>query len=359
MWRYVAPMCAGILLVLGAAELACRIFPVSTATLTGYYLDPMVLSYPAGHHWQASTGWDLRRPQTLRANNLGFAAEVDFVPDPDAIGLVGDSYVEASMLRAQDRPAARLAAHLAADSPDRHRAVYAFGGPGSSLLDYAERMRFAQQRLGLRDFVLLLEPGDIRQSLCGSGNVHAACLDSVSFEPHIEPLPPPSAAKRLLRHSALVQYVAGQLKLDPVRLWRQAFPGVGTATAAAPQTLSEHTAAHSGPSARQTALLDAVTTAFFDRIRPLTVRQLVLVLDGRRTPSALSQAPMGPAGVMQERDAFMALAHRLGAVVVDAEPAYRSHWGRSTLSLSVSPQDDHLNPLAVDMVMRSAADALK
>ena len=33
----------------------------------------------------------------LRANNLGFAAERDFVPDPRAVALIGDSYLSGDM----------------------------------------------------------------------------------------------------------------------------------------------------------------------------------------------------------------------------------------------------------------------
>lgn len=53
------------------------------------------------------------------------------------------------------------------------------GGPGSSFLDYAVRLRWAYEEFGVRDFVLFMEQGDLRQALCGSGNVHAACLGKV------------------------------------------------------------------------------------------------------------------------------------------------------------------------------------
>ena len=362
MWRQTAAISVGALLLLAAAELVCQALPVSTATDSGYYQDPMILNYPAGHRWQVSTGWDLRNPQRMRANNLGFAAELDFLPNPQAIALIGDSYVEASMLAPEYRPAARLAAHLAADV--RHATlgettpVYALGGPGSALLDYAERMRFAQQRLGLRDFVLLLEPGDIRQSLCGSGNVHAACLDPVSFAPRTETLPAPSTAKRIFRHSALAQYVVGQLKLDAARLLRQAFFEASKDSNSLDQNMHDASARGAGPTARQVEVVEAVTAEFFAKIQQLAVHRLVIVLDGRRTAAALALAPNGPPGVMQERDAFMALARQHGAVVVDAEREYRAHWARSKLSLAVSPQDGHLNQMGVDLVMRSAAAAL-
>ena len=374
MWRHTAAIGFGALLLLAAAELACQVLPVSTATDSGYYQDPMILNYPAGHRWQVSTGWDLRNPQRMHANNLGFAAEIDFLPNPQAIALIGDSYVEASMLAPEYRPAARLAAHLAAHlgappaaypaADARHAApgeitpVYALGGPGSALLDYAERMRFAQHRLGLRDFVLLLEPGDIRQSLCGSGNVHAACLDPDTFAPRTETLPAPSTAKRIFRHSALAQFIVGQLKVTPARLVSQSFLDASTST---DKTASKPPADGQegvGLTASQAALVDAVGRTFFARIEPLDIRRLVIVLDGRRDRTSLAQAPQGPAGVMLERDAFMALAHQHGVVVVDAEIDFRQHWTNSSLSLAVSPQDAHLNTLAVNLLMRRAALAL-
>jgi len=55
------------------------------------------------------------------------------------------------------------------------RPVYTMGSPGSSLLDYAERMRFAHDRFGIVDFVLLVERGDVRQALCGS-NKHPRAM---------------------------------------------------------------------------------------------------------------------------------------------------------------------------------------
>ena len=45
-------------------------------------------------------------------------------------------------------------------------------------------------------------------------------------------------------------------------------------------------------------------------------------------------------------------------VVVDAEIDFRQHWTKSSLSLAVSPQDAHLNTLALNLLMRRAALAL-
>jgi hypothetical protein len=100
--------CLGLLGVLIAAEAALQLLPVSTATMRGYHHDADVLTYPSHHRWQTATGWDLRNAERLQSNNWGFAAARDFLPDPRAIALIGDSYVEASMLPVSDRPAAQL-----------------------------------------------------------------------------------------------------------------------------------------------------------------------------------------------------------------------------------------------------------
>ena len=42
---------AGALLTLLALELVLRLLPVSTATLTGYYIDPLILTYPPRHRF--------------------------------------------------------------------------------------------------------------------------------------------------------------------------------------------------------------------------------------------------------------------------------------------------------------------
>jgi hypothetical protein len=337
--------------VLAGAELLCRVLPVSTATETDYYFDPYILTAPAHHTWTMSTGWDLRNPERLRSNNFGFASTRDFVPDRNAVALIGDSFVEASMLDARDRPGAQLERALGGS-----RAVYAMGSPGSSLLDYAERIRFAHERFGVRDFVLLMERGDVQQSLCGSGNSHGPCLDEKTFAPRIELHAPAGAAKRLLRHSALAQYLMSQLKIAPQRLWRQAvLQARPAATPLARHAPEATTAAAAMPDMSVAPAIDAVTRRFFARIAPYRAAsgRLVVVLDSDRRRIA---AGIDPADA--ERERFMALARAAGAIVVDTRPAFVEQMRHSPLRLEVGPYDGHFNALAVGIIARLAADAL-
>jgi hypothetical protein len=281
----------------------------------------------------------------LRSNNFGFVADHDFARDETAVALIGDSFVEGSMLRAPDRLAAQLERVLGG-----RRAVYALGMPGTALLDYAERIRFASQHFGIRDFVVLMERGDVRQSLCGSGNVHYACLDPTTLAPNSEKLPPPSTVKRLLRHSALAQYVLSQLKLEPSRLWRKTFAQAVPLSQATPLNPSSSTL----PAELSTRVVDEVTRVFLERIKARIPGRLVVVLDsprgGVRSASALETF---------ERERFIALARASGISIVDTEPLFREHFESSSLSLNVGPYDRHLNALGLRIVAQAAAKALE
>jgi hypothetical protein len=348
MARWVLHFSAGVLVLMLIAEVALRLLPVSTATLTGYHHDPMIVTYPSDHEWRVATGWDLRNAQPLKANNWGFVAGLDFEWNSTAIALIGDSYVEASMLAADERPAAQLQRIVPGG-----RAVYAMGGPGSALLDYAERIRLAATQFGIRDFVLLLEASDARQSICGSGNVHAPCLDASSLQPRVERLADASLAKRLLRHSALAQYLVGQIRFKPSVLW----------TAMWTRTVPEAAGvARAGASAEPSNLdvrsmqrrVDAVVDEFWKRAAPHISGRLVVVVDGRRS------GPPQTVGIGDlERAYLIGKLTALGVEVRDMEPVFARHVRSSPWSLVVGPHDQHLNSRGVALVVSVVAEALK
>ena len=336
--RLVGYAALGVITVLAALEVLFRVLPVSTSSATGYYIDPVIMTYPA--HWKFTTanGWNLHNAQRHVANNYGFVAGRDFAPDPSAIALIGDSFVEASMLPPRERLAAQLEARLDA------RPVYAMGGPGSALLDYAERIRFASSKFGMRNFVLLLEHGDVAQSLCGSGNVHGPCLDRTTLAPRVETQQPPGRLKRILRNLALAQYLFSQLKLDP-NAWLAALPGgSGHKPAATPAEVNRD-AAQSVPAAK------AVIDTFFARIGPYAKDRLIIVLLGT------SNAADAPADVV--RDELRSAAIRNGATLLEPTPEIESQGARTGLSMRVSPTDAHMNRIALGLIAGRVAAELE
>ena len=331
----------GIIGALITAEILLRFLPVSTSTETGYYISPSIITYPAHHQMVIATGWNLSNAHYHRSNNYGFLSHRDFLANVNAIALIGDSYVEANMLMEDERLNTQLENRLG------NRPVYALGGPGSSLLDYSERARFAQKHLGIRDFVFIIELGDVRQTLCGSGNIHGPCLDPVTFSLRSEAHPiKVGLAKKLLRQSALAQYLFSQLKLKPEELIRKLFEN----------TVSEKTNTPSIPSHQlkaqedvQPVAVDHIVSAFLSSLPKNKNCRLVLVLDSYRdylTHTNPDQTPV--------RDRFIQLARQAGIEVIDTQPIFSAFSHKTGLSLSVSPTDGHWNRLAHGLV----ADAI-
>lgn len=347
MTRLALSSVAGVAVLLALLEIVFRILPVSTSTATDYYVDPLVKTPPPHHRWTAATGWDLRNAQTLEANNAGFVATREFVAAPNAVALIGDSFIESSMLAAEDRPERQLQREIGS------RPVYAMGVPGTALLDYAERVRFAHQKFGIRDFVILMERGDVLQSLCGSGNVHAQCLDRATLMPRIDKAEPANWTKQVLRNSALAQYLVSQLRVDSQTLWSrviiQARPAVATEPLAEP-------IANKGPIARSASAevaVDVITKTFFERVKPFVEGRLLIVVDGNRKAIYADRPAQDPL-----LDRFIGLARDSGATVVDLEPVFRLHWRRSGLKLDVGPSDGHLNVLGVGLMAQAVAREL-
>lgn len=337
MLRKPALLTVGVLLCIAALELVLRVLPTSTYSDTGYHIDPFIITYRPHHQFRSSWGWDFSQPLTHEVNNLGFLAARDFVPDAKALALIGDSFVDASMLP----EAERVGGHLERDLGGR--AVYAMGGPGSSLLDYAERIRYAAVQLKVRDFVVVLERGDIKQAYCGSGNVHGPCLMRASGELATDLRPPPSRAQRYLRHSALLQYLMGHLRFDPAQRLR------GVLAARSPAAMKS--AQPSTPYAP--AELERVMEIFFARISPYRGGRLVMVFDCDR--AALNR---GESGSDSARLAAMAQARAHGASVVDLEVGFRDYLARSPRHLEISPLDGHWNREATRIVAREIAAIL-
>lgn len=337
MMRFTALVLFGALLALLAVETSLRFLPVSTSSKTGYYIHPLILTYPPYQKFVVSTGWNLRNAQRHRANNYGFLTERDFAPNPQAIALIGDSFVEASMLAEPDRLGGQLA-FLLAPQP-----VFILGAPGTSLLDYAERARFARERFGVRSFIFVIERGDVRQTLCGSGNIHGPCLDSKTLESRTETQPAAGWAKRILRESALAQYLFSQLKIDLAALLKQWRPATSPPTSGPRQP--------SGPEDVPLEKVDRIVEAFFTRLPHGDGERWLLVFDSDRDHLLEMPIPETPM-----RNRFMELARQAGAEVVDTAPIFRDYLRATGLSLHVAPFDKHWNREANRLVAEAIAN---
>lgn len=324
----------GILLVLLGLEVVCRILPVSTATRTGYYIHPQILTYPPNHCFTNSMGWDLRNAQSHCANNVGFPADRDFSYNPQAIALIGDSFVEANYLPIRLRLAAQLEIKLA-DKP-----VYAMGGPGSSLLDYAMRARYAASNFGIKTFIFVLTRADVREALCGSGNIHGPCIDSLTLEPKLDLQQPPGLLKRLARESAAAQYIFSQLKFN--------LSGV-LASLRGSDSSSKTVTARTLPPEMATM---RVVQEFFEQMSTINEAKYYFVIDPDRVNF------YDPKINTPELEQFRKAALINGAIEVDPTPAFQHFVSTSGLVLEIGPYDKHWNAEAVRLVADSIAQRM-
>ncbi len=326
----------GALVTLTGLELALRLFPVSSATLVDYHVSPTILTYPPRHDFTVSTGWDMKNAQHLRSNNFGFVDTQDFVPNPDAIAVIGDSFVEANMLPPDQRVGPALSRALP------NTTVYSLGGPGSSLLDYAERAQLASQKLAIQRFVFVLEVGDVRQALCGSGNHHGPCINPNTGTLESFQRSSASGLKTWARHSALAQYVFSQLKFNPAA-WLKSL--------------------HSKPSTQRPARIESdpvspqlarqIITRFLNALPP-TAQAPVILIDGPRGRSSIEMGwNLDHMAILRD------MAEAAGARVVDLAPHFDAWRSANHLSLEVGPYDGHWNPIGHQIAAEAAAGALR
>jgi hypothetical protein len=335
-------MALGAIAVAVGLELMLHVLPVSSSTNTGYHFDPEIITYPPYHKITISTGWDLRNAGRYRTNNFGFLASRDFVPDAKAVAIIGDSYVEANMLPEADRLAGQLEARLGA------RPVYPFGGPGSSLLDYDERVRFIREKLGIRDFVIIIERGDVMETLCGSGNIHSPCMDAKDLSLRHERQTEPGSAKKILRHSALAQYFFSQLRIRPDALLVQLFPF----TARGKESASSKPAG--GPEDVPPSVAETIVHRFIEGLPRGDNERYILVFDSERDDIREGKPIHAPV-----RRQFMQMVKEAGLDVVDTEPLFRKHLQRSILNLEVGPYDRHCNTLANKIVADAVSQRIQ
>lgn len=329
----------GALIALIGVDLAMRVLPVTTTRASGYYVDPLVRSQPPGHHFTISFGWALRNAYEFESNNYGFLAHRDFKRDPHAVAVIGDSFIEAAMLRPEDRFAGQLEKVL------HNRPVYTLGASGSSLLDYGERMRFAATKLGVRDFVVLLERNDIAQSYCKSGHVDAVCLDRKTGALTIDKKPEAGLAKRILRHSALAQYLFQNLEINLESLLSSAHRKRKVTAAGASAATDRNDVSFEQ--------VDQVMNTFFARAAPYRKGRLIMVFDCDRRGLPTAKPEPNPA-----RAYAMAVARKNGAIVVDTWPSFLTHYATTGLALEVSPQDSHWNKLANGLAAKAVRDRI-
>jgi hypothetical protein len=325
----------GAVAVLVAAELVLQALPVSTATQSGNYVADFMRTYAPNRAYVASADWDLKHPQKMWSNNFGFASRTDFRRDANAVAIIGDSFVEGSAVEEPKRVTAQLQTLL------NGRPVYMMGVPGTSLMDYGQRVQWAYRTLGIRDFVIVLEQGDVWQSICGKGQTHRRCLDAQTLTIKEQASPTPSALRQWAAHSALAQYVVGHLRFSTAALLDALAPS--HAKAPAPEA----------PADAASAAERAIVADFLARTHGHDDARFTLLADCDR--KALYQgfeSKQAPSLIY-----LFEQARLRGMTVLESCDAFAAHFKRSGERTEISNRDSHWNAAGHQLVAFTIASA--
>lgn len=330
----------GFLLAAILAEGVLRLFPVSTGYDFGAVdmQDPVLRGTPF-FHYTYSTDWSFHLRNAGALNNYGFRASIDYSPDPRALAVVGNSFVQADAIDPREAITERLGNLL-------RRPAYALGADGFSLADYLAAARWAGDTFRVHTVVILLTTGDLSHSCLPWPGKHNLRMVDGTASLSLTDRSAPSRAKRLLNDSSLFRYVFANLRATATwaKGWRRNDDGPPDPDAAGPtQGCSE--------AAFATAATQFLLASFREFETTHAARVIFVLAPGYRREQHRA------AGYSRDVDAFALRAEQEGFAVVhlEAEFAQALH---SNVRLDFLPIDGHWTAAANAIAARKVADTL-
>lgn len=333
----------GIALPLAIGEFACRLLPVSD----GLMAMPVNAAAPVFHFapnrdvtW--SRDWNFTIVNRIRVNNAGYVNEQDYDEnDPrPLLAVIGDSYVEATMVPYRETLQGRLAAAVAP-----RRRVYSLAASGAPLSQYLVWAREARERWHAKALVIVVVGNDFDESLAvykaGSGFHHyvvAAAGELVLRRFDFEPGLP----RVIVRKSAFARYLFFNVQAQE-RVRDLANKIMSFASSARADRFVGNTKAAADPI--RIARSEAAVRAFFRDLASYAgwpPGQVVIVVDGVRYPHDSS---VSGSYFVRMREFLLAEARHTGYEAIDMDPTFITHFQRTGERYEF-PTDGHWNGLA-------------
>jgi hypothetical protein len=334
------PFIAGILIAAVFAEAALHLFPVST----GYDFGAVDSEDPIAHggryfHYTYSRDWNFHLENSGTLNNRGFRASYDYFPDPRALAVIGNSYIQADAIDPRDTMTERLGILIG-------RPAFAVGMDGASLADYLPAARWASDTFGARSLLVLLTTGDLSHSCMAKPGKHSLELDNGTIALSLSPRDAPSRFKRWLNRSKLFRYTFDNLRAGATwtKGWRRNDDSPGDPNA-------DTSTVGCGDSAFESAATQFLLSSFHDLETSHQARVTFVLAPGYRREQHIA------AGDIRDIDGFAAQAASAGFAVVHLESAFVDAL-RSGVRLDFLPIDGHWSAAANAIAARVVAPAL-
>ena len=191
-------------------EVICRTLPIcdSLATLPVNATNP-IIRFKENRDIIWSYGANFSIITKKHINNYGFLNDQDYFQGDKSplLAIIGDSYVEACQVENKNS----MHGILSQKTIGKGR-VYSFGASGSPLSTYLAYAKYAKKEFNPNAFVFIIVGNDFDESLTkykSAPGFHYFSDASGRLE-LVRKDYQPSLIKRLLRHSALVRYLALQ-----------------------------------------------------------------------------------------------------------------------------------------------------
>jgi hypothetical protein len=281
-----------------------------------------------GTNYTYSSGWRFQNIVHGRINHLGYVSEVEYNTSAPIAAVLGDSYIESLMNPYRTTLQARLDR-----DPGFGRRSFAFASASSSLPDYLGIAPIVRSRFVVDRVVLLVGDGDYDEGW-SPGLGHFGWVATPESLVALVPEQRRGIVTRVLRESALIRYLRGNLRLS----WHAILHSrPSTAVAAcATATLTDT------DRARLRAYVHALPAAF-----GVSATNMVILRDSERDRRIL-YGDRATSTDCQDRDR-LALAYLLDLArsadmkVIDLMPLFRSQVEQHGERVDHSPVDYHWN----------------
>lgn len=339
-----------VLAMASIAEVVLRFLPVPTGLATVQVtVDSPVYHFTPNRDWIFSRDWDLALANRGRSNNVGFINDQDYRKHGDTplLAVVGDSYIEAAMVRYPDTLQGRLAKSLESESR-----VYSFAASGAPLSQYLIWARHAVNEYGAAALIINVVGNDFDESLAMYKTAPGfwyyvpdanQVLRLRLYEFH------PSILHKLVRASALLRYLVINLKAGDV------WTNLKGLLIRSPTQFAGNTSSDTDSTRIKNSL--AAIDAFFRDIADLVglpPNRVLFTLDGMRYPEAAERARDSYFEIM--REAFKSKAEALDYEVIDLDRWFFARYLTSGERFE-HPRDGHWNAtghaVAAEAVMAS------
>ena len=340
---------ATVLVFLLLAEAVLRLLPVSGSL----QVQPVTERHPILHFapnrdfvW--SRNWNFSQVNSIHVNNAGFVNQQDYAVEDGApaIAVIGDSFVEATIVP----PGETLHARLADRFKGRAR-VMSFGASGAALSQYLVWADHARRVYRPAAMIFVVVGNDFDQSLMKYKHApgfhyfvegpDGLKLSRVNYDPGFW--------RRRLRHSALIRYLVLNVRIGR---FASAIAKPADFIGNMPAHLSETVVADAGRAVR--AFLDQAPQA-----AGLSPEHIFFVVDGLR--AALYDAPALEQATnsyfVRLRKTFMDEANARGFTVIDLGPLFATAYARDGRRFEY-PDEGHWNGYTHGLAAQAAGAAL-